>query len=154
MAKKILVCLDGTESGEKILPYAIEQALSGGGKLILLQVCSSVPLTANLSGSGQYPMISSMASIMAARSEQELANVYMEKKVRELVDKGIEVDTAIIVGSFKDSILHFVKENTVDLVAMTTHAYQGWKRLLHGSVVDEILRESRVPLLVIDPAAE
>jgi len=154
MAKKILVCLDGSESGEKILPYAIEQALSFGGKLILLKVCSSVPLVASSSGSGPYPMIFPMASVMAARSEKELANLYMAKKARELVEKGIEVDTAIIVGSFTDSILHFIKENAVDLVAMTTHAYKGWKRLVHGSAVDEVLRESCVPLLVINSTVE
>ena len=49
--------------------------------------------------------------------------MYMEKKVRELVDKGIEVDTAIIVGSFKDSILHFVKENTIETVGRIEAAY-------------------------------
>jgi len=152
MAKKILVCLDGTESGEKILPFAIEQALNMGGKLILLKVCSSMPLVTSVSGSSPYPIITPIASEISACSEQELANLYLMKKARELVDKGIQVDIATIVGSFTDSVLQFIRENSVDLVAMTTHAYQGWKRLLHGSTVDDILRESRVPLLVINSA--
>jgi nucleotide-binding universal stress UspA family protein len=154
MAKKILVCLDGSESGEKILPYAIEQALSFGGKLILLKMCSSVPLVASASGSSQHLMISPIAYDMAARSEQEQAILYLAKKARELAEKGIDVDIATIVGSFTDSLVRFIKENAVDLVAMTTHAYKGWKRLVHGSAVDEILRESCVPLLVINSTVE
>jgi nucleotide-binding universal stress UspA family protein len=154
MAKKILVYLDGSESAEKILPYAIEQALSFGGKLILLKVCSSVPLVTSASGSSPYLIITPIASEMSARSQQELANLYLAKKARELAEKGIDVDVATIVGSFTDSIIRFIKENAVDLVAMTTHAYKGWKRLLHGSAVDEILRESFVPLLIINSTEE
>ncbi len=153
MAKKILVYLDGSESAEKILPYAIEQAIYGGGKLILLKVCSSVPLVASATGSSPYLMITPIASEMSARSQQELANLYLAKKARELVEERIEVDIATIVGSFTDSILRFIEENAIDLVAMTTYAYKGWKRLLYGSVVEDILRESRVPLLIINPAA-
>ena len=154
MAKKILVYLDGSESAEKILPYAIEQALSFGGKLILLKVCSSVPLVTSASGSSPYLIITPIASEMSARSQQELANLYLAKKARELAEKGIDVDVATIVGSFTDSIIRFIKENAVDLVAMTTHAYKGWKRLLHSSAVDEILRESFVPLLIINSTEE
>jgi nucleotide-binding universal stress UspA family protein len=153
MAKKILVCLDGSESAEKILPYAIELALGLGGKLILLKVCSSVPLVTAASGSSQYLMVAPIACDMSARSQQELANLYLAKKARELVEERIEVDIATIVGSFTDSILRFIEENAIDLVAMTTYAYKGWKRLLYGSVVEDILRESRVPLLIINPAA-
>ena len=38
MFERILVCLDGSELAEQILPYATEQALQFNSKLTLLQV--------------------------------------------------------------------------------------------------------------------
>ncbi len=38
MFDKILVCLDGTEYSEQILPFVIEQSAKFGGKVVLLKV--------------------------------------------------------------------------------------------------------------------
>jgi nucleotide-binding universal stress UspA family protein len=153
MAKKILVCLDGSKYAEKILPYAIEQALCFGSKLILLRVCSSAIAVARASGSGPLFVNISVASEIAAQREVQEAEIYLSGKALELKDKGVDVDISTNVGLFTDSVLKFTRDNAIDLVAMTTHVYKGWKRLLRGSTVEDLLRESEVPLLVINPEA-
>lgn len=53
-----------------------------------------------------------------------------------------------------DIVLKCIKDNGIDLVAMTSHAYKGWKRLFFGSITENILRECNIPLLVINPCEE
>jgi nucleotide-binding universal stress UspA family protein len=50
-----------------------------------------------------------------------------------------------------DNITHFVAENGIDLIVMSTHGRSGLQRLLIGSVTDRVIRFSHVPVLVIPP---
>jgi hypothetical protein len=53
MFKKILVCLDGSELSEQILPYAAAEALCFQGQLVLLQVVSEpVAFSPGIPGAG------------------------------------------------------------------------------------------------------
>ena len=45
MFKKILVCLDGSELAEVILPYALEQAKRFGSELVLFRAFSDRGVT-------------------------------------------------------------------------------------------------------------
>jgi nucleotide-binding universal stress UspA family protein len=152
MFKKILVCLDGSTHSERILPYAIEQALHFGSKLVLLRVGSLTPIAITSVGPEQYRMVSSATVDIATRSELTEARSYLSRISKELAEKGLDVDVATILGPMAESIVKFIKDNSIDLVAMTSHAYKGWKRLMLGSAVDEILRECSVPVLVINQA--
>ena len=40
MFEKVVVCLDGSELAEQILPYVTEEAMHFGSKVVLLQVIS------------------------------------------------------------------------------------------------------------------
>jgi len=151
MFKKILVYLDGSEHSERILPYAIEQAAHFGSKIILLRVGSMTPLTLVSASPEQMRMVTSVAIEVAARSELKEAGSYLSKISHELAEKGLDVDIATIFGPIAESIVKFIKDNSIDLVAMTSHAYKGWKRLFLGSAVDQILRECTIPILVLNP---
>jgi len=149
--KKILVYLDGSAHSERILPYAIEQALHFGSKLILLRVGSSAPIATSVSSPENYRVMSSISMDIAVRSEIEESKSYLSRLCKELSEKGLDVDIVTILGPVADSIIKFVKDNAIDLVAMTSHAYKGWKRLFLVSAIDEILRECDIPVLVIKP---
>ena len=149
MFKRILVYLDGARQSERILPYAAEQARTFGSKVVLLRVGSSVPLTVSALGTEQVTIGSSVAVGIAAREELADAKSYLERLSEELSGQGLEVDVAAVMGPVAESIVKFIKENSIDLVAMTARAYSGWKRLFFGSTVEEVLRGCAVPLLVL-----
>ncbi len=52
-------------------------------------------------------------------------------------------------GSAAPAILRTVEEVGADLVMMGTHGRQGLKRVLLGSVAEEVLRHSEVPVMTI-----
>ena len=52
MFEKILVCLDGSNLAEQILPYAIEEALHFNSKIVLLQVITPSSIVAPLETHG------------------------------------------------------------------------------------------------------
>ena len=82
-------------------------------------------------------------------------------KARESVEDlcssfGSGVDLNIQVISHEapaKAIAEFAKENEVDLIALSTHGRSGFRRLAFGSVAEEVLRRSPVPVLSF-PRAE
>jgi nucleotide-binding universal stress UspA family protein len=50
-----------------------------------------------------------------------------------------------------ENITHFVAENGIDLIVMSTHGRGELQRFLVGSVTDRVIRSSHVPVLAIPP---
>ena len=70
--------------------------------------------------------------------------------------EGIEATTLVEPGNPVDTILEACRSRAVDLAIMSTHGRSGLSRLVLGSVTEEVLRQARVPLLVVrgDPSAK
>lgn len=149
MFNRILVYLDGSKFAEGILPYVIEQAKNLNSKVFLLKVntaSSHLPAYSAMPG-----MISGGVSAGWAIKLEELETTsYLDKMTRELSEMGLDVEPLIYTGPVIDIILKCIKDNAIDLVTMTPQVYKGWKRLFLGSITENILRESNIPLLVIN----
>ena len=84
--------------------------------------------------------------------EQSLASEL--KTVAEFFqNKGYEVGTSIRFGKATDEIIRFAEEENIDLIAMATHAHTGLKRLRLGSVAQDVLKQSHIPVLMVRPVA-
>jgi len=57
----------------------------------------------------------------------------------------------VALGSPAEQIIRCAAENNVDLILMATHGRSGVKRLVMGSVADEVLRASNVPVWLVRP---
>lgn len=83
-----------------------------------------------------------------------------ENAVSELAERfraeGIEATTLVEPGNPVDTILEACRSRAVDLAVMSTHGRGGLSRLVLGSVTEEVLRQARVPLLVVraDPSGK
>ncbi len=153
MAKKILVCLDGSRVAEAILPYAAEEALHGGSKIILLQVLTGAGfvVTPAVPGVPAAP-IPTRASAEQIEKEERAAEAYLESVARLLRQKGIDVEWTILPGPLVgQAIVDYARKNGVDLIAMATHGRGGLSRAVLGSIADYVLRESGIPLFIIRP---
>jgi nucleotide-binding universal stress UspA family protein len=151
MFNKILVCLDGSEISEQILPYAIEQALQFNSKLVLLRVSSLSGIASGIGYPEQRVINTSFSSDVMIGNELNEAKSYLNRIANSIKEKGLDVDINAIVGPVAEAIVKFIKEQSIDLVAMTTHTYKGWKKLFFGGIFDHILKNCGVPLLVMNP---
>lgn len=158
MVKKILVCLDGSQFAEGLLPYAIERAQHFNSKIILLTVTTSMTsvLTASLPGTaGQAASAMVPAQLDdILRKEETAARMYLESVAIRLREMGLDVDyTTRSMGgdSIANTIVVYAAENDVDLIMMATHGHSFWKRLILGSVTESVIRKSTTPVLVTMP---
>lgn len=153
MFKKIMVCLDGSELAEKVLPYAVAEATCFNSELVLFRVVSEAMLvTPVLPGISGLPVDAARAGKKAVSDENE-ARSYLQKLV-ERIQAGnelrISLDTAL--GTAGPAIIQYCQENEVELIAIATHGRSGPGRVVLGSVADYVVRHSSLPLLLIRPA--
>jgi len=150
MFEKILVCLDGSELAEQILPYVVEEALHFRSNLVLLQVVSThgTP-TVVAAGASAYAVEAAAQQIEKDEAE---AKVYLEKLAKPLRDSGINVQCVTLRGlKIGEVIVGYANENNISLIAIATHGRRGLERLFFGSVADFVLRESGLPILLVKP---
>jgi nucleotide-binding universal stress UspA family protein len=151
MFRKILVCLDGSSLSEQILQYASEEALSHDKDVVLLRV---VPLShsATVAVPGVVSSIPSSPSSPEHIAQHETeAKEYLDAKAEALKKIGIEAECVVLVGNSGESIVNYANENKVDLIAIATHGRSGFKRILFGSVTEHVIKNSKVPILLIKP---
>jgi len=152
MFKKILVPLDGSRFSSHALRYAIDIIKHYKARLILVRAIEpAVPISTAASSIGIESPSSVRAAMEAAETQDRLNNrragQYMRKKLHEVTSQGIDANCHVVTGDPYESI----KKEKVDLVVMTTHGKSGFKRAILGSVADKVVRDSRVPVLVIRP---
>ena len=144
MYKVILVPLDGSPLAEAVLPHAQALAKSEGAKIILLRVPSS-PATEFIS---RDPAI--IAKILEDMDQQ--TRDYVENKVTKLKGEGILASGVIREGSIPDTIIEVAKENHADVITMSTHGRSGLQRILMGSVAEQVVSISPVPVMLFHPS--
>jgi nucleotide-binding universal stress UspA family protein len=154
MFEGILVCLDGSELAEQIMPYATEEAIRFQGKLVLFQVVQE-PVTFSPGFPGEAP-VPIETDNMVERTEDALdrARDYLKKLAAPLRKKGIQVETVAVPGRPGEAILDYAYTNNIGLITIATHGRGGLRRVVFGSVADYVLRQSGLPVLVIRPQEE
>jgi len=148
MLNKMMICLDGSKLAEKIIPVMTDIAKCFAGTVVLFQAIDepTTYLTTSL------PRGDSNASdILQSKSQDDenRALGYLSKIAKPLIDDGLDIECATLMGEPSDAILEYARENDVKLIAIATHGHGGLKRMFFGSVADKVLRESGVPVMVI-----
>jgi nucleotide-binding universal stress UspA family protein len=151
MFKKILVCLDGSELAEQILPYARQEALAFGAELVLLQVVPQpVAFSPGLPAAGPMP-VQTDTMIEVAQQAARGAKDYLEELATPLREQVMKVETVATIGRAGQTIVDYAAKNNIDLIAIATQGRSGLGRAVFGSVADQVLRESGLPILLIRP---
>jgi nucleotide-binding universal stress UspA family protein len=141
MYKRAVVPLDGSAVAETILPFILEIAGPLDMQVVLLRVVQPVPPIV-VEGSRHV-----VAEAVEAR--QIDAEEYLAALAVELRNKGVRVESLVRRGVPTDEILSGARETGADLIAMTTHGRSGLGRLLFGSVAEDVLRHSEIPVFLM-----
>jgi nucleotide-binding universal stress UspA family protein len=123
---RILVPLDGSPTAETILPALMPLVGSRPTTLTLLQVIDRV-------------------------DEIEASRGYLARLQKSLEQDGVQAVSRLEFGRPSEEILHLGVPNKHDLAAMTTHGRTGLRRAFMGSVTEEVLRHSTIPLVLNRP---
>jgi nucleotide-binding universal stress UspA family protein len=141
MLKTLLVPLDGSVTSELALPFAEGVARAAHAKLILLR---AVPHQ----GPGVF-RTDPLSESLATNAENELRDA-----ANRLAAGGLEVEQRIRPGDAGPVIMRAAEELHADLIVMSTHGRGGLGRAMYGSVADEVLRTTSVPVLFVPPRAQ
>ena len=145
MFKHLLVTLDGTPRGESVIPYATDVARSMHAQLTLLRVIDSS--TADWSERGAIGKASADETIRSLFADQ--AEAYLERVASQVALAGVTVHTKVGQGLPARQIVATAKELGVDAIAMSTHSRRGVSRLMFGSVAEQVLHETSLPVLLV-----
>lgn len=137
MYQNILVPLDGSQVASSVLPYVANLAKRLGARVTLLTVFTLRQREAR----GLETEVRAEAQAMGRREAQRLA------------EAGTLVDTLVVSGRPAEQIVNQAEARNFDLIAIGTRGQSGIRRRLVGSVTDEVVRSSRVPVLVLSPRA-
>ena len=82
----------------------------------------------------------------------DIQNTQSENIINHIIEKyaeGMEVTHFNEYGPTADGILTCSKEFKADLIVIGTHQRRGFDRLLSGSVAEDVVRHSEIPVLVV-----
>jgi len=148
MFQKILIPLDGSPLAEAVLPYIIPIAKAYGSQVVLTNVVA--PPTVEFAGDFtgiQHPYLDQLTE-----EAKTWAAGYLQKVADRLAQAQVSVlRQDVLVGSPAAMFASQIERQGVDLVAIATHGRSGLGRVLLGSVADNLLHSTNVPLLVVRP---
>lgn len=138
--KKIMVATDGSICSRLAANNGIELARLSGGTVYAIYAVST-------------DYFSSMAVDMdwermreALRKEGNQAVNYI-KGVGEL--EGVVVEPVLLEGHPANELVRYAEEEKMDIIVMGTLGKTGLDRLLLGSVAENVVMNSKVPVMVI-----
>ncbi len=143
---RVLVPLDGSPTGDRMIEHALAVAGAEQVEYILLRVlaASESPLRAALPQRGET---------VSSRTQRATVEALLASRAEALRSRGLSVTTQIVVDdSAARGILGGAAEGGAELIAMATRSRGGLERMLLGSVADEVLRSWDRPLLLWNPA--
>jgi nucleotide-binding universal stress UspA family protein len=128
MVQKFLAALDGSVDSESILPYLETLLETQDANVTLLHIIPDLEV-----------------------SKIQGAHAYLNKAAQGLQNRGAVVDVHVLVGRPAPMIVDMAVQGGYSLILMCSKGKKGLSRLVLGSVTEEVLRRSPLPVLVVHP---
>jgi len=104
----------------------------------------ALALSLNISEKAKWPITVLIVSADAARAAE------LSAQVEEMAQTGLaDCEVIISTGRESDEILNFLKEGSVELMVMGAYGHNRLREWLLGSTTADIIRKSRIPVLLI-----
>lgn len=139
--RNILFATDFSADSMHAVPYVAALASKLGSSVYLCHVVMPDPMVA---------IAPEMApTLYEGMKEQAAAQLTALAHAPELA--GFDPKTVVGSGPMEDELCNIVRDNKIDLVVAGTHGRTGIRKLLMGSVVEEICRVAACPVLIVGP---
>jgi len=149
--KKVLIALDYDPTAKKVAEVGFDFAKTMGAEVVLLHVISDPvyysstdysPIMGFTGYLNPDPLQLNTLEVLKTASLN-----YLDKTRIHLGDKTIQ--TVVEEGDFADSIVKTARKLHVDMIILGSHSQKWLENIVMGSVTEEVLRLSEIPMLII-----
>ncbi|MEH2160178.1 MAG: universal stress protein [Nostoc sp.] len=140
MLKNILVALDGSEIGERVIQSLDNLALSKDANVILCHV---------------FPTPESEMELPADRPQAEsptFSYFQLEKQLQSYQEKlSVTSELELVTGDPAEEIIRLANIYNADLIVIGSRGLIGMKRIVQRSVSSQVVEEANCSVLVVKP---
>jgi nucleotide-binding universal stress UspA family protein len=149
--KKVLIALDYDPTAQKIAETGYDLAKAMNAQVVLLHVIADPVYYSSLNYSPimGFDGFNSIDTIQPETADalEKTAQSFLDESKKFLGDESIQ--TVVSSGDFGDTILETAKRLHAHIIVLGTHSRSGLDRILVGSVTENVLRHSPIPLFII-----
>jgi universal stress protein A len=137
MYRRILVAVENSQADKTILSHVTALAKLTGAELLLVHVADG--------------WAARHFDELKLRESEEMKSdrAYLETLQADLVRQGFTVETKLAMGDPSTELIRAADEQTVDLIAMSTHGHRFLADLIHGATADRVRHLVKVPVLLV-----
>ncbi len=149
MLQKILIATDGSKHSERASEAGIEMARLFQGSITALNVIDPSKVYGPM---GDIMLSSKLANDLiegvrsSLRSQGEAAT---QRVVERATLAGVLARSLVIEGNPAEEIMKLAREESMDLIVLGSIGVTGLEKFLLGSVAEKVVRNSKVPVLVV-----
>ena len=144
MYRNIMVPVDGSSFSREAVFHGLRIASRCGANLRLVRVAVS-PIA--LGGPDGYAIENESLRLQRAEALADLYSIANECRSHTTVNVTASLETGPIV----DALVGYARRHEVDLIVMRSHVRRGIARVWFGSVADQLIKDSSIPVLVVRP---
>ena len=137
--RSIVIATDGSENTQKAISYGIKLAKLSGATVHALHVVNTSSISQSWTAGWE-----TMYELLKKEGQKAVSEV---KEYGEA--SGVDVKEVLLEGHPSKEIIDFAENNDIDLIVMGTLGKTGLDRFLMGSVAETVVRNSKVPVLVV-----
>lgn len=147
MYAHILVATDGSELADRALDQAIALAKALSSEITIVTVSEPAAVV----GAGYSAVAGTIVDPIPEliEAQEEAAKGLLDKASAKVTAAGVPVKTVYVNDSFPAEGIILTAQNTkADLIVMGSHGRRGLGRLLLGSQTNNVLAQTKIPVLV------
>jgi len=137
MYKNILVAIEHSDADRAVLEHVERLSRMTGARLLLVHVADGWAARAynelNLRESEEI------------RDDRE----YLARVAQEMEQRGFETRARLAMGDPATELVKVAGEESVDLIAMSTHGHRFLNDLIRGSTADRVRHNVAIPVLMV-----
>jgi len=145
--KKIMVATDGSDCSRLAVDRGIELARLSGGTVYAVYVVPIDNLTSIDGDSFSQGADPYLRSVYEEWNKQGQQAVNYVKGLGEV--KKVNVEPVILEGNPSYELIRYAEKEKMDIVIMGTLGKRGLDRLILGSVAENLVRHSKIPVMVV-----
>jgi len=148
---KVLIALDYDPTAKKVATSGFSMAKAMNAEVILLHVISDPVYYSSAAYSPIVGLVGEMETFPMQMDTIEgikiLSQHFLDKFKHHLDDESIK--TMVEEGDFAATILKTAKSVHADVIVMGSHSRKWLDNILMGSVTQEVLKQTTLPLFII-----
>ncbi len=140
--RKILLTTDLSEESRRAFAPLARFAASQGASVTVLHIVEDVPILPH--GAPTAP--SQHSPDVSAR--EDAARKWLSENLADFPDGMIAATEVIRSAKVPEAIAEFAQKGGFGLIGMSTHGRTGFRRMVLGSVAEQVVRHAETPVLV------